>query len=57
MQPADTKPAGPAATASTWLEPPVSFTSRNLVQVIRSCDHQTSRESVPPVSATVPVIT
>src|SRR6185437_1539906 len=56
-EPADTKPAGPAATASTRLEPPVSFTSRALAQVTRSCDHQTSREYVPPVSATVPVIT
>ena len=56
-EPADTKPAGPAATASTRLDPPVSFTSRDLVQVTRSRDHQTSREYVPSVSAAVPVIT
>src|SRR6266516_1396900 len=56
-EPAEMKPEGPAATASTRLEPPVSFTSRALVQVTRSGDHQTSREYAPPGSATVPVIT
>src|SRR2546427_266277 len=55
--PAEMKPDGPAATASTRLEPAVSFTSRALVQVTRSGDHQTSRENAPPDPATVPVIT
>src|SRR5262249_48045183 len=56
-EPAETKPTGPAATASTRLEPPVSFTSCALVQVTRSGDHQTSRECAPPGSATVPELT
>src|ERR1700722_18077342 len=46
--PTDTKPAAPAATASTWLEPVTSFTSCARVHDFRSGDHHTPATQPPP---------
>ena len=40
-EPTDTKPVPSAATASTWLEPLVSFTSCARVQLARSAEWNT----------------
>ena len=55
--PTDTKPAAPAATASTWLEPVTSFTSCARVQVFRFGDHHTSATQAPPDATSLPTMT
>src|ERR1700733_12145814 len=55
--PTDTKPAAPAATASTWLEPVTSFTSCARIHDFRSGDHHTSATQAPPVATSLPTMT
>ena len=56
-EPAEKNPSSSAATASTWLEPVVSLTSRARVQVVRSGDHQTSATQEPPGATSLPTMT
>src|SRR5271157_6087166 len=56
-EPTETKPRAPAATASTWLEPVVSFTSCARVQLVRFGDHQTSATQPPPGATSLPTMT
>src|SRR6266849_4110884 len=56
-EPTETKPCAPAATASTWLEPVVSFTSCARVQLVRFGDHQTSATQPPPGATSLPTMT
>src|SRR5271165_564045 len=56
-EPTETNPCAPAATASTWLEPVVSFTSCARVQLVRFGDHQTSATQPPPGATSLPTMT
>ena len=56
-EPTETNPCAPAATASTWLEPVVSFTSCARVQLVRFGDHQTSATQPPPAATSLPTMT
>ena len=55
--PTDTKPAAPAATASTWLEPVTSFTSWAPVHDFRSGENHTSATQTPPAATSLPTMT
>ena len=56
-EPTETNPCAPAATASTWLEPSVSFTSCARVQLVMLADHQTSATQPPPDATSLPTMT
>ncbi len=56
-EPTETNPCAPAATASTWLEPVVSFTSCARVQLVRFGDHHTSATQPPPAATSLPTMT
>src|SRR6266705_4484595 len=56
-EPTETNPCAVAATASTWLEPSVSFTSCARVQLVMLADHQTSATQPPPGATSLPTMT
>ena len=55
-EPTVMKPCGPAATASTWLEPVAGSAVCARVQLVRSFDHQSSATHAPPLATSLPSI-